>query len=250
MKKSIIIAAVVCMLNGACTANALERPPHATPESTSPEVDPICRDPQALAGALRLEEIYTKEKGPEAAAELLESLGVELLQEKGLRLNEIQRISGKCLDHLEHFKLSTYRFDTGVVLRRTDGVFVPYLKDYLWYFISSDDAHPERASHQFFRAVELDSGSVTYKNWASRFIGIWGQDGKSVVTPYRKHPHEEFVVYDNLIASKHRIFDISFWPYPHQAPGGYIDFILKESNDRIILTFDWWYRGLPIEEWD
>jgi len=250
MKKPIIIAAVVCMLSGTCTANALEPPPQTAPEPTLPEVDPICRDPQALAGELHLEEIYTKEKGPEAAAELLESLGVELLQEKGLSLNEIQRLSGKCLDHLEHFKLLTYRFDTGVILRRTDGVFVPYIKDYLWYFISSNDAHPERALHQFFRAVELDSGSVTYKSWASRFVGIWVQDEKSVVTPYRKRPHEEFIVYDDLIVSKRKIIDISFFPFPHQVPGGYIDILLNEGNDRILMTFDWWYRNFPIENRD
>jgi len=250
MKKSFIITAIVCMLNGTCTVNALEPPPQATPEPISSEVDPICHDPQALAGTLRLEEIYTKEKGPEAAAELLESLGVELLQEKGIRLNEMQRISGKCLDHLENFKLSTYRFDTGVILRRTDGVFVPYLKDYLWYFISSYDAHPERVSHQFVRAVELDSGSVTYKNWASRFVGIWAQDEKYVVTPYRKRPHEEFIVYDDLFSSKREITDISFFPFPHQVPGGYIDILLNEGNDLILMTFDWWYRDYPIENLD
>jgi len=250
VKKSFIIAAAMCMLNGACTAYALEPPPQATPKSTLPEIDPICRDPEALAGTLYLEEIYTKEKGSEAAAELLESLGVELLQEKGLRLNEIQRISGKCLDHLEHFKLSTYRFDTGVILRRTDGVFASYLKDYSWHFIRSDDEHPERTGYHFTKAVDLGNSLFEYKDRASRFIGIWAQDEKFVVTPYRKRPHEEFIVYDDLIVSKRKITDISFWPDPHQMPGGDIDILLNEGSDRILLTFDWWYRDLPIEEWD
>jgi len=249
MKTPAIITALVCMLTGACTATALEPALQAAPAPALPETDPTCRDPQALARVLRLEDIYTEQDGPEAAAELLESLGVDLLQKKGLSLVEATRISGECVEHLEHVNTGIYLFDTGVILDREDGAFIPYSKiDYPWHFITSDDEHPERVLHRFVKAVDLDYILVDYKDGASRFIGVWDRDGVSVVTPCQKGSHEEFIVYDDIIVSKSNISSIGFFPNHHQAPGGYMQVLLKSGDDHILLAFNWWYGGLPIED--
>jgi len=228
---------LLCLLNGACAANPPDRPL---------QTDPECFDPHAVARGLRVEDIYDSEDGLEAAAKLLKSLDIELLQETQLRLDRADRINGKCVEHLDHFHGATYRFDTGVILAHRDDGFSLYHKtDYPWYFISSDDEHPDRAGHQFVKAVELGTGLVSYKGSTRAFIGIWEQSGKSVITPYRRHPYEGWNIYDDLIASRrHPISVISFFPAMHGYPAGAITILLQDGDDRISLTFEWSYKRL------
>jgi len=228
---------LLCLLNGACAANPPDRPS---------QTDPECFDPHAVARGLRVEDIYDSKDGLEAATKLLKSLDIELLQETQLRLDRADRISGKCVEHLDHFQGATYRFDTGVILADDFGVLVPFPEEkYRWSYIGHDDEHPDRAGHPFVKAVELGTGLVSYKGGTRAFVGIWEHSGKSVITPYRRHPYEEWNIYNDLIASKrHPISVISFFPAMHGYPAGAITILLQDGDDRISLTFEWSYDRL------
>jgi len=198
------------------------------------EKSETCNDAGLLANSLHVQRFEVKERfdvRERSKNELLKLLGVKVNQEQNLYFFDARRISGECVAHLDDINLSIHHFDTGVTLIINDeGSFIPNPKRYRRRpVVSREDAHPEIAQRQFIEAVEIGWGY---------FVGIWEQNGKSIMTYYKEIPSGEFRVHDDMLISDSRILIIRRVPHL-DTPSCAIQILLQNNNDRVVLDFIW-----------
>jgi len=251
MNKNTIIITLFYIINETCFAATPNILLSQNQTTTTLETDSVCRDTNKLVESLHIQRLYLRDESEAGfEAELLKSLDIEILQHQGLYLVNARRISRECAGHLDDVDGSIFHFDTNITLTLTDeGDFVPHARPYRPRFIiGHDDIHPERMKYYFIEATEVGYGNTEYKDKMTRFIAVWTQNEKSVITPYKKDNFGEFIIYDDLILFKNKTPSIRFFPHLHNAPSGHIKILLQDGRDRISLGFNWWYADTPFNE--
>jgi len=210
--------------------NASFLQPYKAPAPIPATTDSICLDVEMLSRSVHFKTSYWKEN--ESEIELLNSLGVGILPDNGIRLMSISYIDGECLEHLQDVTRSLLYFDTGVILERTDkGAITPVLglRDAPEYrhTISPDAPHPERNSYQFIEAIGTGWGHS---------IGVWEKNGSSIVTLYESHIPGKFHLLHDLLLFQNKMINIKATGHIHN-PSVTLWLLLENGENIMSLTF-------------
>jgi len=81
----------------------------------------------------------------------------------------------------------------------------------------------------------------------TEFIGAWTQNGKSIITPYRKSNSGIFHFYGDLLELDKIVLGIRFLHHL-DTPSGLIQILQRDGGDRILLEFIWIYGGLFLDK--
>jgi len=241
MQKPSTIMLACCLFTGTSAAIAPDQLSQTRPESPVATTDSMCHDTDALARSLHIQRLYWRDQSEAGLdTELLNALGVDVLQPRRLSLVSARRISGECVGHLDAVNSTVFHFDTDITLvLNNEGILVPHTRPYRPRFIiTPDEAHPERARHHFVKAIEAGTGLIEYKDRATHFIGEWNKNGTSILSPYRKNTSGRFRIHRDLLAFKNNILFIGFLPHLN-TPSGTIQIILQDGDDRILFSFIW-----------
>jgi len=212
-------------------------------ESTS-EASSVCHNAQELANSLHIQELNLEGV---SETELLDSLGINILQHHDLHLVGARRISGECLDHLDEFRTSILHFDTDITLRiNQDHISTYPIKPDPRNFINANDVHPAISSRHFIQAIDIGGGHMS-KDSMTQFIGVWVENEKYIITPYKKQTSETFYVYNDLLELKNTVISIRFMHHLH-APSGIIYLALRDETEIILINFTWSYWRLFSDE--
>jgi len=246
MKKNMIVIILSCLPGGACISVVQEQPSNPVRKPVPVETDATCHNAQTLADSLHIQELDVK---GESGAELLDSLGIRMLQDRGFDPIRARRIGGECIDHLDEFMTVLLHFDTGIILRIEQGNLAPYpIKREIRNFIDIDDAHPELPARRFIQAIDTGGGNLR-KDAMSRFVGVWLENGRYIMTPYKKQASGAFRVYNDLLESGKPVLGIRFMHHL-DTPSGVIFLVLKDGDERILINFIWTYLNLFVDETD
>jgi len=244
MKKNIIAIMLLCLTTTACISITQKYPSEMGLGSTQKKIDAVCLDAQELANSLHIQELNLES---ESETELLNSLGITILQNHGLRLVGAKRISGECIEHLDEFRTTLLHFDTGVTLRINQDHITTYpIKPDRLNFINANDAHPTISFRHFIQAIDIGGGHMG-KDSMTRFIGVWIENEKYIVTPYKKQDSGTFRVYDDLIKFEKTVLGIQFMNHIH-GRSGLMQFILEDESAKILIELTWIYWKLFSDE--
>jgi len=219
-----------------CSGAAHEKPSSMTMDENEAEKSVICNDAQELTNSLHIQLFRVKAKFDEeekSESELLKLLGVNVIQRQQLYFTDAKRISGECAIHLDDIRPSLYHFDTGIVLITTkEGLFIPPTKKYYPRpVIGINDAHPKIAQRKFVEAVKIGWGY---------FVGVWEQNGKSILTYYKEMSPGEFRVHGDILESETKILIVRRFPHL-DVPACTIQILIQDKNDRVVLDFTWFF---------
>jgi len=239
VKKHGPIMVLLFLISGFCSGAIFDDPSGTSMNTAAMGENAACNNTQEVANSLHVQRFTAEEEfdtEKRSKNELLRSLRVEVNPKQHLYFTSATRISGECAIHLNDINLSIYNFDTGITLvLNREGSFVPYPGQYRQRpAVGRGDAHPEVAQRQFVGAVKIGWGY---------FVGIWEQDGKSILTYYKEMSTGEFRIYDDMLESESKILIVRRFP-ALDSPSSAIQVLLQDGDDRVVLRFMWIYGEL------